>query len=48
MQAAMQASVQNKLKEVLDALSPREAKVYMRFGLEMAKRPHFGRSWQSV
>ena len=37
MQAAMQASVQNKLKEVLDALSPREAKVLrMRFGLEMA------------
>ncbi len=37
MQAAMQASVQSKLKEVLDALSPREAKVLrMRFGLEMA------------
>lgn len=37
MQAAMQASVQGKLKEILDALSPREAKVLrMRFGLEMA------------
>ncbi len=37
MAAAMQASVQGKLKEVLDALSPREAKVLrMRFGLEMA------------
>ncbi|MET3116683.1 RNA polymerase primary sigma factor [Undibacterium sp. GrIS 1.8] len=37
MAAAMQASVQEKLKEVLDSLSPREAKVLrMRFGLEMA------------
>jgi RNA polymerase primary sigma factor len=37
MAAAMQASVQGKLKEILDALSPREAKVLrMRFGLEMA------------
>jgi RNA polymerase primary sigma factor len=37
MAAAMQASTQGKLKEVLDALSPREAKVLrMRFGLEMA------------
>ncbi|MCU6432258.1 RNA polymerase sigma factor RpoD [Undibacterium sp. Jales W-56] len=36
MAAAMQASVQEKLKEVLDSLSPREAKVLrMRFGLEM-------------
>ena len=35
--AAMQTSIQAKLKEVLDALSPREAKVLrMRFGLEMA------------
>ena len=35
--AAMQASVQGKLKEILDSLSPREAKVLrMRFGLEMA------------
>lgn len=35
--AAMQISIQAKLKEVLDALSPREAKVLrMRFGLEMA------------
>ncbi|MFZ6747818.1 RNA polymerase sigma factor RpoD [Undibacterium sp. Ren11W] len=37
MAAAMQASVQEKLKEILDSLSPREAKVLrMRFGLEMA------------
>ncbi|BBB61399.1 hypothetical protein UNDKW_3126 [Undibacterium sp. KW1] len=35
MAAAMQASVQEKLKEALDSLSPREAKVLrMRFGLE--------------
>ncbi|MEB0139205.1 RNA polymerase sigma factor RpoD [Undibacterium sp. CCC2.1] len=35
MAAAMQASVQQKLKEALDTLSPREAKVLrMRFGLE--------------
>ncbi|MFZ6772667.1 RNA polymerase sigma factor RpoD [Undibacterium sp. SXout7W] len=35
MAAAMQASVQTKLKEALDSLSPREAKVLrMRFGLE--------------
>src|SRR5450830_574104 len=35
MAAAMQASVQQKLKEALDSLSPREAKVLrMRFGLE--------------
>jgi RNA polymerase primary sigma factor len=35
MAAAMQASVQEKLKEALDTLSPREAKVLrMRFGLE--------------
>ncbi len=35
--AAMQSSVQGKLKEILDSLSPREAKVLrMRFGLEMA------------
>ena len=33
----MQTSIQGKLKEILDALSPREAKVLrMRFGLEMA------------
>ncbi|WP_423708565.1 RNA polymerase sigma factor RpoD [Undibacterium sp. WLX3042] len=37
MAAAMQASVQQKLKEALDSLSPREAKVLrMRFGLETA------------
>ncbi|MBI3285765.1 MAG: RNA polymerase sigma factor RpoD [Burkholderiales bacterium] len=37
MAAAMQASVQEKLKEALDTLSPREAKVLrMRFGLETA------------
>jgi RNA polymerase primary sigma factor len=35
MAAAMQASVQEKLKEALDGLSPREAKVlHMRFGLD--------------
>nr|WP_329605428.1 RNA polymerase sigma factor RpoD [Undibacterium umbellatum] len=35
MAAAMQASVQEKLKEALDSLSPREAKVLrMRFGLD--------------
>ncbi len=35
MAAAMQASVQEKLKEALDGLSPREAKVLrMRFGLD--------------
>jgi RNA polymerase primary sigma factor len=37
MQAAMQASVKSKIREILDTLSPREAKVLrMRFGLEMA------------
>jgi len=37
MAAAMQASVQQKLKEALDSLSPREAKVLrMRFGLDTA------------
>lgn len=37
MAAAMQASVQAKLKEALDSLSPREAKVLrMRFGLDTA------------
>ena len=48
-EAAMQAGLREVVKEILDSLTPREAKVLrMRFGIEMSDRPHAGRSGQAV
>ena len=48
-EAAMQAGLRDVVKDILDCLTPREAKVLrMRFGIEMTHRPHAGRSRQAV
>ena len=48
-EAAMQAGLRDVVKDILDSLTPREAKVLrMRFGIEMSHRPHARRSGQAV
>ena len=48
-EAAMQAGLRDVVKDILDSLTPREAKVLrMRFGIEMSHRPHAGGSRQAV
>ena len=48
-EAAMYTSLHEVTKEILESLTPREAKVLrMRFGIDDEYRPHFGRSRQTI
>ena len=48
-EAAMQAGLRDVVKDILDSLTPREAKVLrMRFGIEMSHRPHARGGRQAV